>query len=297
MYDYTKMKVEEIRAVLVDSYGYTPEQVENMKGKAILVEALIKESGEQQDSSVDSDGFFDDSVLEHMLDEDVVEDKESGVDETKPVPEPTDVDWSDYVLSHLIEEEFFKGNPTVDGLRRIITKVLVGQVVRESITSVVKSPTHDDMTASVVHNITLEDLENGRFTTFSGAADVSPINTDKPFCRHPVATAETIAEGRALRRALKLRKVVAAEEISEVANQGEDAFQSVSDQQILAMNVIAKRLNIDMQALLRLNKYNENIRKLSITDGTSVMKLLSAMQTDTSTIDNSILGYKTDWSQ
>ena len=56
-------------------------------------------------------------------------------------------------------------------------------------------------------------MDSGELRTFAEVADVWHGNTDDLFCAHPVATACTRAEGRALRKALKLR-VLAAEELA-----------------------------------------------------------------------------------
>ena len=86
--------------------------------------------------------------------------------------------------------------------------------------------------ATVVHTLSYvmndEEMEDGLRTRFvTGSADVYWGNCDKIYRNHPVAVAETRAEGRALRRALKLRKVVAAEELVEDAEDNPD-FDSVS---------------------------------------------------------------------
>ena len=45
------------------------------------------------------------------------------VENTKTVT-PNDLEWTDYVLGFLSEDEKIAGNPTTDGLRRIFEKVL-----------------------------------------------------------------------------------------------------------------------------------------------------------------------------
>ena len=131
-----------------------------------------------------------------------------------------DLAWTDYVLSLLSDDEKISGNPTTDGLRRIFEIALNCRVIA-SVSDVVQTPEpNNEKRATVVHSITyvlnegiLEHPELNT-VTINGAADVFWGNCDKIYRNYPVAVAETRAEGRALRRALKLRKVVAAEEIA-----------------------------------------------------------------------------------
>ena len=67
--------------------------------------------------------------------------------------------------------------------------------------------------ATVVYKVVIDWGNTGFLRTFSEVADVWHGNTDDLFCAHPVATASTRAEGRALRKALKIR-VIAAEELA-----------------------------------------------------------------------------------
>jgi len=129
---------------------------------------------------------------------------------------PSDVEWTDHVLSLLQDDEKIMGNPTTDGLRRIFETALNCTVI-ESTSKVVQSPERsNELRATVVHTIgyILNQDSSLHNRVVSGAADVYWGNCDKIYRNHPVAVAETRAEGRALRRALKLRKVVAAEELA-----------------------------------------------------------------------------------
>ena len=136
---------------------------------------------------------------------------------TKEISSPniTDVEWTEYVLGLLSDDEKIKGNPTTDGLRRIFETAL-NCVIIDSTSQVVQSPDmHNEKRATVVHDIEYvilgeEDALSKR--KVNGAADVYWGNCDKIYRNHPVAVAETRAEGRALRRGLRLRKVVAAED-------------------------------------------------------------------------------------
>ncbi len=125
--------------------------------------------------------------------------------ETTP-PKSTDPEWTDYVLSQLTDKEQENGNPRTDGLRRVAEKLL-GPINSETI---VVQPPGLDGRATVLVNLTFKENDLARFV--SGAADVCFANTAREFAVHSVATAETRAEGRALRKALRLTRVLAAEE-------------------------------------------------------------------------------------
>jgi len=217
---------------------------------------------------------------------------------------PNDLDWTDYVLNLLSDDEKINGNPTTDGLRRIFEIALNCRVIA-SISDVVQSPEpNNEKRATVVHSITYvlnggdpqrPDLNN---VTINGAADVFWGNCDKIYRNHPVAVAETRAEGRALRRALKLRKVVAAEELAKDIEDypDQDSVSKISNNQINFIDVMAKRLNINVTKLLEQNNLeSKNIYVLSHEDAVSVIRLLSSYQQNMSNIAENILGYNNEW--
>lgn len=221
---------------------------------------------------------------------------------------PNDRGWTEYVLSLLDEDEKIKGNPTTDGLRRIFETALNVTVIA-STTTVVQSPSpENEKRATVVHNLSFvpnkADGTSPMFSVFSssktvsGAADVYWGNCDKVYRNHPVAVAETRAEGRALRRGLKLHKVVAAEELSENIDDDVDqtSVNKISSNQINFIDVMAQRLNIDVKRLLAQEKLeNENVYNLLHTDAVGVLRLLSKYQQDISLISPDILGYSSEW--
>ena len=61
------------------------------------------------------------------------------VEEEKIIPTIHDIEWTDYVLSFLTDDEKIMGNPTTDGLRRIFEKVMDCQII-ESESKVVQCP-------------------------------------------------------------------------------------------------------------------------------------------------------------
>lgn len=239
---------------------------------------------------------------------------ESQVNTESPAVEktvtPNDRGWTEYVLSLLDEDEKIKGNPTTDGLRRIFETALNVTVIA-STTTVVQSPSPDnEKRATVVHNITFvpndmlppstgsSNPTYGISKVVSGSADVYWGNCDKIYRNHPVAVAETRAEGRALRRGLKLHKVVAAEELSENIDDDVDqtSVNKISSNQINFIDVMAQRLNIDVKRLLAQEKLeNENVYNLLHTDAVGVLRLLSKYQQDISLISPDILGYSSEW--
>ena len=222
----------------------------------------------------------------------------------KVIPSINDITWTDYVLDLLTEDEKIAGNPTTDGLRRIF-ELALNCVVTQATSDVVQSPEpSNEKRATVVHSISYvlknfdSDDEGLKYRTVSGAADVYWGNCDKVYRNHPVAVAETRAEGRALRRALRLRKVVAAEEIAASIEDHPDSINvsKISHNQINFIDVMSQRLNINPKSLIAsLNYKNDNVYALDHEQGVDIIKNLSTYQQNTSMIPESILGYDSNW--
>lgn len=229
--------------------------------------------------------------------------EEENQNELKTVA-PNDLEWTDHVLSLLSDDEKIKGNPTTDGLRRIF-EIALNCAVIEAKSEVVQVPDpNNEKRATVVHTLSyvLKDLaqedKDLKYRSVSGSADVYWGNCDKIYRNHPVAVAETRAEGRALRRALKLRKVVAAEELVEEVEDHPDqnSVSKITNNQINFIDVISKRLNINVTTLLKTNSLESvNIYSLSHEDAVRIIRLLSSYQQDMNNIPQEIIGYNTEW--
>jgi len=205
------------------------------------------------------------------------------VDDTvhSDTPEPPhigDVKWTEYVLSRLTDKEKDKGNPKVDGLRRII-EVVFGEIIN-SYPNTVQSPTKENGYTAVVEHILLIE-RNGRVEKYGGVADAGLHNTDAPYSKFPAAVAETRAEGRALRRALRLA-VVTAEELSEInapAAISMTGEEQINNNQIQMINSVCKRCDINIpQLFTSLLGEAYNIGSISSENAKLVIKSLQEYQ-------------------
>jgi hypothetical protein len=232
-----------------------------------------------------------------------IENTEDNIVEKK-IPTIADLDWTDYVLGLLSDDEKIAGNPTTDGLRRIFETVLNCRLI-SSTSSVVQSPSpENEKRATVIHSLSyclnpaIQDLNGLNIVSVDGSADVYWGNCDKVYRNHPVAVAETRAEGRALRRALRLRKVVAAEELSKDIEDhpDQDTVSKISNQQINFIDVLAQRLNINVIKLLEQNNMEtKNIYSLTHESAVDIIRLLSKYQQNIDSIPQDILGYSNEW--
>lgn len=216
---------------------------------------------------------------------------------------PNDIEWTDHVLGLLNDDEKIMGNPTTDGLRRIFESVMSCAVISAD-SSVVQSPSiENEKRATVVHSLTYvltaQDIpEEIKYRTVSGAADVYWGNCDKIYRNHPVAVAETRAEGRALRRALKLRKVVAAEELTKEAEDDINGtnINKINNNQINFIDLIAKRLDIDVSKLLKTMSLDSGtIYSIDYDKAAEIAKTLTSYQQDMTNIPLEIKGYLSTW--
>jgi len=230
--------------------------------------------------------------------------KKTKEDNQNQIVTPNSLEWTDHVLSLLSDDEKISGNPTTDGLRRIFETALNCTVI-DSTSQVVQSPDqNNEKRATVVHTLGFvlnnEGSDKGILNkrTVSGAADVYWGNCDKIYRNHPVAVAETRAEGRALRRALKLRKVVAAEELSKDIEDDINGnnINKINNNQINFIDVISKRLDIDVVKVLNdMDIDASKIYSIDYDKAVEIVQKLTAYQQDMTTIPDSIKSYNPSW--
>ena len=205
------------------------------------------------------------------------------------IPEMGSYDWHQYVMSQFKEDELQNDNPTVDGLRRVV-ELLIGEIVLSEST-LVSAPTVGYDRACVSHRVV---LSNGHEHT--DLADSYWRNTDKKYREFPVAVASTRAEGRVLRKILKLRKVVAAEEHNNMEIE-DDGF--IKDEQIVYLDTVAKN-NYDLNVPVFLQEQYEistlkQFKKMKRNDADGIFRKLGELQT--SGMPEKYLGYNANWKE
>ena len=229
--------------------------------------------------------------------ENVVQDKTESVQNQKP-PYPSDYDqeWSEFLLDQLADNELIHGAPTVDGLRRI-TERFFGEILH-SRTQVLEHPTsQNNQRCTLCHSIGIKKYRTGEKIVIDGCVDVLYHKTPYPFKDHLIATADTRAEGKALRRALKIR-VVTAEELQ---NEDEQEILSsggelANDQQILAINQLCKRLNVSVATFVTSEHDTAStINELKNLEARLLISKLSEFQRTPKDIPDSCVGYDENW--
>jgi len=220
-------------------------------------------------------------------------------------PDPTSPEWNDYVLSLFAEKELYEGRPLCAGLRRV-AEMLLGRIVSSRPTQIFPPKSGDEIgRATVVWEIVFEDG-----SLFSDVADCWEGNTDDAFCVFNTATAATRAEGRALRKALRL-KTVAAEEMTkkntasivrsisqtkQVATEGEyDDSQRMTDPQANFIDVKCKQLNLNVAEFFK-EVFDVNVkRKVDKGQASLAIQKLNDYQQDKNLVPDSITAYSNDW--
>ena len=222
-------------------------------------------------------------------------------------PNPTSPEWNDYILSLFDEKELYDGRPLCAGLRRV-AELELGRIIISRPTQIFPPTGGNEIgRATVVWEIVFEDG-----SIFSDVADAWEGNTDDTFCVFNTATAATRAEGRALRKALRL-KTVAAEEMTKkntasivrsisqtktmAVTEGEynDSERMTGKQENFIGNIKCKQLNIDVVKFFK-DVFDINVkRKVSKGQARDAIDKLNDYQQDKSLIPDSIKGFKSDW--
>jgi hypothetical protein len=203
-------------------------------------------------------------------------------------------EWREYVFSQIDKEDMMDGFPSADALMWA-TEEFVGEIAGIH-TEVIQAPSPDnERRATVSVSVTIDNK------TFTASADAYNGNVGGNYGTHPVATAETRALGRCLRRLLKLKKTITAEEGSKPDNNLDGLFDDkgkvkgkINDTQITGIDGMCKRININFQKFLTKNHPElDNIREVSHVDAKLILSQLSAHQNDGAPKD--IEGYEESW--
>ena len=204
-------------------------------------------------------------------------------EETEERPDINSRDWNEYVLSQFGPDELADGNPTVDGLRRV-SGLLLGPII-SGIAKVIQSPNPQNDNRCVVEYTCTIMFGESLLTQTSVAVYSSAI-------------AETRAEGRSLRKLLKLRKVIAAEEAGLVPLEETGVNGKITPTQMNFIETLCQRNDINVPAYLGAAKdfnFNGKLEEIPYKSAVAVISHLSEMQRNQASINVKFKGYNSNW--
>ena len=288
--DYNTKTVKELREILESHNCAIPSGSKKRDLIALVEEIMNSDLLKQTElfTGLEENDIFEDDLETKDGSETTEEKNESG-------PSINDPEWHEYAMSHFQSNELIDGNPICAGLRRV-AELLLGNIVETGPTQVFPATDGDGPgRATVVYKVVFNWFNSGMFKTFSEVADVWHGTTDDLFCAHPVATASTRAEGRALRKALKLR-VLAAEELAkknivEIVQQtvSRDSNTNISPQQMQFIFNKCNQLDVEVGSFINMGeKTYEDISDVSKDCAKKMIKRLNEYQNGTRDVPQEI---------
>ena len=303
---YSEKTIKELKQILEEHNCAIPNGAKK-KDLVDLVEAIMAK--DEDFVTMQNAGAVDlfEEVFEEEQETDTA-DKEANPAEDEDRPSIFSDEWGEYVMAHFKPNELVDRNPICAGLRRV-AELLLGDIIESGPSEVFPATdTNGPGRATVVFSVTFNWMNSGVAKTFKEVADVWHGNTDDLFCAHPVATASTRAEGRALRKALKLRCLAAEElakkDIVEIVQQavkqaptsGEyESDKRISSQQIHFIDNRCNQLDIDVFSFINIGEGEySNINDVNKDSAKKMIKVLNSYQNG-GEIPDKIKGYKIDW--
>lgn len=253
----------------------------------------------------------DEKIIDSIFDHDAEVRTRDVIEVASDAPEMTSSEWHDYAMSKFADNELVEINgeryPNCYGLRRV-AELLIGRIIESRPTQVLLSPDstgNNPGRTTVVYQVTIESYGDNSLITVGDIAEVFSLNCDDLFLAYPGATAATRAEGRCLRKALKLR-CVAAEELTRNKDVGKavrDVIKSaptdgtykgedpISDAQTKLLNNKCREMSIDVLKFINLGeKQYSRLDEVSKKTAINMIKLLNDYQNNSKTIPHEILG-------
>jgi len=268
------IKIQELRDQLVEEYGIDKEIADSSKKPELLAMLNNCQDNRELNEGDSLETFFGD--LEIVTEE---------VEEAEEEPSYNSVEWSDFVLTKFAEDELIEGNPNVNGLRRV-TNELLGEIIKSVPVTLV--PCMGGFACSYEVHIIWNRTPDGQpgfgeygGKVFGGVADATENNTDKPYSDYLAAMAETRAEVRALRKALRL-KGVAHEEVKTSYREEQTVSWDSGDAKITAQQLSLIRnkcesLGIDVEKFAQTR--GDTLENLKKDDGSVLIQDINQYQT------------------
>ena len=309
---YSDKTIKELKQILEEHNCAIPNGAKK-KDLVDLVEAIMAKDEDfvtmQDTNTIDlfEEVFEEEQKEEATVEKEVVINEENLTNEEER-PSMFSDDWTAYVMAHFKPNEMIDRNPICAGLRRV-AELLLGDIVESGPEQIFPATdSNGPGRATVLFKVVFDWMNEGNYRTFREVADVWHGNTDDLFCAHPVATASTRAEGRALRKALKLRCLAAEElakkDIVEIVQQavkqaptsGEyEADKRISSQQVHFIDNRCNQLDIDVISFINIGEGNyPNINDVNKDSAKKMIKVLNSYQNG-GDIPDKIKGYKIDW--
>ena len=301
--------IKELKQILEEHNCAVPNGAKK-KDLVELVEAIMSKDEDFVTMQTPSVSIFDE-VFEEEDQQEIAVVKEGSDEEGSDEEERPSIfsdEWNEYVMAHFKSNELIDGNPICAGLRRV-SELLLGDIIESGPEQVFPATDNNGPgRATVVFKVVFNWMNGDSIRTFKEVADVWHGNTDDLFCAHPVATASTRAEGRALRKALKLRCLAAEElakkDIVDIVQQavkqaptsGEyESDKRISSQQIQFIDNRCNQLDIDVAKFINIgeNTYG-SINDITKDSAKKMIKVLNTYQNGTEVPDK-VKGYNINW--
>ena len=297
--------IKELKQIL-DEHNCAIPNGAKKKDLVDLVEAIMAKDEDFVTLQIPDMSTFDDVFEEESVEE---SSSEITIEENEEErPSIFSDEWNEYVMAHFKSNELIDGNPICAGLRRV-AELLLGDIIESGPEQVFPATDNNGPgRATVVFKVVFNWMNSDSIRTFKEVADVWHGNTDDLFCAHPVATASTRAEGRALRKALKLRCLAAEElakkDIVDIVQQtvkqaptsGEyESNKSISSQQVQFIDNRCNQLDIDVVKFINIgeNVY-DSINDITKDSAKKMIKVLNTYQNGTN-IPDKVKGYNINW--
>lgn len=220
-------------------------------------------------------------------------------------PDMLSPEWNDYVLKFFTDKEMIDGNPLTAGLRRV-AEMLIGEIISSKPIDVQRIETGDPIGKTTVTYEVQFLVKNGDREYVKTYADVSDVwagNTDDLFAVHAPATASTKAEGRALRKALKLR-VVAAEELCKkdvsqyLSQQSSQLEERIKPEQVKYVDINCKKLDIDVIKFINSGeKVYNSVYEVKRDTAAKMIEMINKIKRGDQKLNEDLKGYKQDWNE
>lgn len=287
--EYASTTVSELRRMLVETGKYSVERAEEIKGKNNLITALLEMKNGEEDQDLDFTKLV--KTIEPVNHQADTINLTPHSNDNIIVPDYNSIEWHDFVMTQFSENELIDNHPNIHGLRRV-SELLLGQIVQSGPVSLFPPCATDTNVgrASCIYSVVFN-LNDGRTVDFRAAAGASIHNTDDGYNIFPECIAETRAEARALRKALKLR-CVSSEEVPvtgkkpevETSSTGEwNENDKISAAQIMFIKPHLKEKNIDLDKFLKHYNYGDSLELINRKQALEIVALINDFQTNTKT--------------